>query len=77
MKESGIIPFRKNKNVKKIILVADNIELNNKIEINEYHVFKDLFLIKNTHGTHIYLPVNYSEIDNVIVYSLGLNQSEI
>jgi len=65
------------KNVKKIVLVADNIELNDEIEMNEYNVFKDLFLIKNSDGTHISLPVHYSNIDYPIAYSLGLNQSEI
>jgi len=65
------------KHVKKIVLVADNAELNDEIEMNEYNTFKDLFLIKNTHGTHISLPVYYSDIDSVIAYSLGLNQSEI
>jgi hypothetical protein len=65
------------KNIKKIVLVADNVELNDEIEMNEYQTFKDLFLIKNTHGTHISLPVYYSDIDNIIAYSLGLNRSEI
>jgi hypothetical protein len=65
------------KHVKKIVLVADNVELNDEIEMNEYHTFKDLFLIKNSDGTHISLPVHYSNIDCPIAYSLGLNQSEI
>jgi len=64
-------------NVKKIVLVADNIELKDEIEINNYHEFKDLFLIKKSDDTHISLPVNYVNIDYPIAYSLGLNRSEI
>jgi len=64
-------------NVRKIVLVADNVELNDEIEMNEYQKFKDLFLIKNSEGTHISLPVHYSNIDYLIAYSLELNQSEI
>lgn len=65
------------KSVKKIILVADNSELSDEIELNEYTNFKDLFLIKDSDETHISLPINYVNIDYLIAYSLGLNRSEI
>jgi hypothetical protein len=63
--------------VARIIMVADNSELNFELEMMNEQNEKSLFLIKNYHDTEIEVPIKYVEIYYPIAYALGLNNNEI
>ncbi|MDH6357985.1 hypothetical protein [Parabacteroides sp. PF5-9] len=65
----------RNPRVSRIVMVADNYELNN--EILMMNDSKSLFFLKKYHDTEIEIPVKYVNINYPIAYALGLAKSEI
>ncbi|MCF8460262.1 MAG: hypothetical protein K9G46_06030 [Flavobacteriales bacterium] len=64
--------------VSRIIMVADNHELNPQLEVLVEEKDKSLFVLKKHHlETEIDADVKYVNIDYTIAYALGLNDSEI
>jgi len=63
--------------VSRIIMVADNAELNYQLEMMHEESDKSLFLLKKYHGSEIEVPIKYANIDYPIAYALGLNRNEV
>lgn len=66
-----------NKNVKSIIMIADNSDLNFELAQMYEAGVTSLLMFHNSHNTEIYIPINYGNIDLPIARSLGLKGSEI
>jgi len=65
------------KNVSRIVMIADNEELNPLLEIIYEQAEKSLFMIKDSQLSQIDIPIKYVKIDYPIAFSLGLNLSEL
>jgi len=63
--------------VSRIIMIADNSELNFELKMMYNQSEKDLFLIKLYRGTKISVPIRYANVNYPIAYALGLNRQEI
>lgn len=70
--------IKNNPRVSRIILIADNPDLNFELEIMNEQNDLSLFIFKNHHSqTAIDVDVKYMTILYPIAYALGLNSSEI
>lgn len=63
--------------VSRIIMVADNSELNFELEMMNEENEKSLFLIKKYHDTEIEVPIKYVKIDYLIANAIGINDNEL
>ncbi len=59
------------KNVTRIIIIADNSEINDQLNLMQSESKKDLFMIKNYHS-EINVPIKFFNIDYIIGNLLGL-----
>ena len=66
-----------NSRVARIIMIADNSELNFEIEMMHAQNEKSLFLIKQYQDSEIQVPIKYVKIDYPIAHALGLKGGEI
>nr|WP_315159545.1 hypothetical protein [uncultured Flavobacterium sp.] len=70
-----------NTSISRIIIVADNSELNSELEMLYEEQAKSIFFLKKSHNTHIHIPntspIKYVNINYAIAYALGLNANEI
>lgn len=67
-----------NPDVSRIVMIADNDELNYELEyMIRSDAKKDLFMIKNYHNSCIDVLVKYVNIDYPIAYAMGLNDGEV
>ena len=64
--------------VDRIIMVADNTELNFALEVRHKKLWerKSLFFFKDYHNSKISLPIKYVNIAYTIALALGLNSNE-
>ena len=66
-----------NSSVARIIMIADNSELNSELEMMHMQNEKSLFLIKQYRDSEIQVPIKYVKIDSPIAYALGIKGGEI
>ena len=66
-----------NADVSRIIMVADNAELNLELGMLYEENVKSLFMLKNYRNSKIGVPIRYVNIDYPIAFSLGLNRFEM
>ncbi|MBS1537905.1 MAG: hypothetical protein JST20_09170 [Bacteroidetes bacterium] len=63
--------------VSRIIMVADNSDLNSELEILNEQNERSLFMLKKYHDSEIEVPIKYVNIDYPIAYALGLRKYEL
>ena len=66
-----------NQNVSRIIMIADNPEINGYLEYINSQNFKSLFMLTKGSNSDIEVDIKYVNIDYPIAYALGLNDNEI